>query len=101
MKAQKEWQILQERKQRARELQLEQESKIREEFDAKQEVIRKKQEEEKRKREADIKKQEELLKEIDDYIDNGIETPEVMREVVDSQPGKELCPFFTKTAACR
>nr|XP_031840438.1 U2 small nuclear ribonucleoprotein auxiliary factor 35 kDa subunit-related protein 1 isoform X2 [Nomia melanderi] len=101
VKAQKEWQILQERKQRARQLQLEQEAKIREEFEAKQEVIRKKQEEEKQKREEDIKKREELLKEIDDYIDNGIETPEAMREVVDSQPGKELCPFFTKTAACR
>ncbi|CAK9798249.1 U2 small nuclear ribonucleoprotein auxiliary factor 35 kDa subunit-related protein 1 [Anthophora quadrimaculata] len=101
VRAQKEWQILQERKQKARQLQLEQEAKIREEFEAKQEAIRKKQEEEKRKREEDIKKREQLLKEIDDYIDNGIKTPETLREVIDSQPGKELCPFFTKTGACR
>ncbi|KZC08380.1 U2 small nuclear ribonucleoprotein auxiliary factor 35 kDa subunit-related protein 1 [Dufourea novaeangliae] len=101
VKAQKEWQILQERKQKARQIQLEQETKIRQEFEAKQEVIRKKQEEEKRRRDEDIKKRELLLKEIDDYIDNGIKTPEALREVIDSQPGKELCPFFTKTGACR
>ncbi|XP_078041400.1 uncharacterized protein LOC144472312 [Augochlora pura] len=101
VRAQKEWHVLQERKQRARQLQLEQEAKIREEFEAKQEAIRKKQEEEKQKREEDIKKREQLVKEIDDYIDNGIKTPETLREVIDSQPGKELCPFFTKTAACR
>ncbi|XP_053970803.1 U2 small nuclear ribonucleoprotein auxiliary factor 35 kDa subunit-related protein 1 [Hylaeus volcanicus] len=101
VKAQKEWQVLQERKQKARQQQLEQEMKIREEFETKQEAIRKKQEEEKRKREEEIRKREELLKEIDDYIDNGIKTPEALREVINSQPGKELCPFFTKTGACR
>ena len=101
MKAQEEWQILQEKKQKARQLQLEQEAKIRQEFETKQEAIRKKQEEEKRRREEEIKRREQLLKEIDDYIDNGIKTPEALREVIDSQPGKELCPFFTKTGACR
>ncbi|XP_012151902.1 uncharacterized protein LOC100879762 isoform X2 [Megachile rotundata] len=100
-RAQQEWQILQERKRKARQLQLEQEAKIRQEFEAKQEVIRKKQEEEKRKREEDIRKREQLLKEIDDYIDDGIKTPEALREVIESQPGKELCPFFNKTGACR
>ncbi|XP_043510584.1 U2 small nuclear ribonucleoprotein auxiliary factor 35 kDa subunit-related protein 1 isoform X1 [Frieseomelitta varia] len=101
VKAQEEWQILQEKKQKARQLQLEQEAKVRQEFEAKQEAVRKKQEEEKRRREEEIRKREQLLKEIDDYIDNGIKTPEALREVIDSQPGKELCPFFTKTGACR
>ncbi|XP_034187004.2 uncharacterized protein LOC117607430 isoform X1 [Osmia lignaria lignaria] len=101
VRAQKEWQILQERKRKARLVQLEQEAKIRQEFEAKQEAIRKKQEEEKRKREEDIRKRELLLKEIDDYIDDGIKTPEALREVIESQPGKELCPFFSKTGACR
>lgn len=101
VKAQEEWKILQEKKQKARQLQLEQEAKIRQEFEAKQEAIRKKQEEEKRRREEEIRQREQLLKEIDDYIDNGIKTPEALREVIDSQPGKELCPFFTKTGACR
>ncbi|XP_043586954.1 U2 small nuclear ribonucleoprotein auxiliary factor 35 kDa subunit-related protein 2 isoform X2 [Bombus pyrosoma] len=101
VKAQEEWQILQEKKQKARQLQLEQEAKIRQEFETKQKAIRKKQEEERRRREEEIKRREQLLKEIDDYIDNGIKTPEALREVIDSQPSKELCPFFTKTGACR
>ncbi|KAF7389323.1 hypothetical protein HZH66_010460 [Vespula vulgaris] len=101
IKAQKEWRILQERKARARQQQLEQEEKIRKEFEAKQEIIRKKEEEEKRIREEEIRRRELLQKEIDDYIDKGIKTPEALRETIDSQPGKELCPFFTKTGACR
>ncbi|XP_047359436.1 U2 small nuclear ribonucleoprotein auxiliary factor 35 kDa subunit-related protein 1 isoform X2 [Vespa velutina] len=101
VKAQKEWHILQERKARARQQQLEQEEKIRKEFEAKQEIIRKKEEEEKRKREEEIKQRELLQKEIDDYIDEGIKTPEALRKTIDSQPGKELCPFFSKTGACR
>lgn len=101
VRAQQEWRILQERKARARQQQLEQEAKIRKEFEAKQELIRKKEEEEKRKREEEIKRREQVQKEIDDYIDEGIKTPEALRESIDSQPGKELCPFFTKTGACR
>lgn len=101
VKAQKEWRILQERKARAKQQQLEQEEKIRKEFEAKQEIIRKKEEEEKCKREEEIKQRELLQKEIDDYIDEGIKTPEALRETIDSQPGKELCPFFSKTGACR
>lgn len=92
---------MQEKKQKARQLQLEQEAKLRQEFEARQEAVRKKQEEEKRRREEEIRKREQLLKEIDDYIDNGIKTPDALREVIDSQPGKEPCPFFTKTGACR
>jgi len=37
---------------------------------------------------------------IDEYID-GAKTPEGLREVEDSQPNNELCPFFTKMGACR
>lgn len=75
--------------------------KILEEFKAKQQAIQKKKEEEKRKREEQLRKQEQLQKEIDDYIDDGVQTPEPLREVIDSQPSKDLCPFFTKTGACR
>ncbi|XP_024947015.1 U2 small nuclear ribonucleoprotein auxiliary factor 35 kDa subunit-related protein 1 isoform X3 [Cephus cinctus] len=99
--AQKEWRILQERKAKARQEQLEQEAKIRKEYEAKQEAIRLKKEQEKRLQEEEIKRHEELQRQIDDYIDNGTKTPEALRAVTESQPGKELCPFFTKTAACR
>lgn len=79
----------------------EQQQKLREELELKQEINRKKKEEEKRKYEEQLRKQEELRKEIDDYIDNGIKTPESLREVINSQPGKEICPFFAKTNTCR
>lgn len=75
--------------------------KIREEFEARLEAIQKKKEEEKRKREEQLRKQEQLQKEIDDYIDNGMKTPEALREVIDNQPSKDICPFFTKTGVCR
>jgi len=75
--------------------------KIREEFEAKRAIFLQKKEEEKKRREEQLRKQEQLQKEIDDYIDNGVKTPEVLREVVDNQPTKDLCPFFTKTGACR
>lgn len=100
-RAQKEWQILQERRAKAKQQQFEQQMKIREEFEAKQEEARKKREERKRKHEEQLRKQEQLRKEIDDYIDNGVKTPEILREVIDSQPSKDLCPFFMKTGACR
>ncbi|KAI4499429.1 hypothetical protein M0802_005325 [Mischocyttarus mexicanus] len=101
VKAKKEWLIVQARKAKARQQQLEQEEQIRKEFEARQEIIRKKEEEEKLKREEEIKQRELLHQEIDDYIDEGIKTPEVLRKTIDSQPGKELCPFFFKTGACR
>ncbi|KAG7211215.1 hypothetical protein KM043_010531 [Ampulex compressa] len=101
VRAQREWQVLQEQRMKARQEELEKEEKARREMEEKQEAIRKRKEEEKRKREEDMKRREEILKQIDDYIDNGIKTPEALREVIDSQPGKELCPFFSKTGACR
>lgn len=101
MNAQKEWRIIQEKKLKAKQLKLEQEEKIRREFEAKQEAIRLRKEEQCRKQEEEIRKHVELQKEINDYIDNGIKTPETLREIIDSQPNKELCPFFAKTGACR
>jgi len=75
--------------------------KLLEELNARQEAFQKRKEEEKQKREEQFRKQEQLRKEIDDYIDNGVQTPEPLREIIDSQPSKDLCPFFTKTGACR
>ena len=74
---------------------------IRKEYEEKQEALRKKHEEEKRQIEEQLKKQEEMQKEIDDYIDNGAKTPEALRVVTETQPGKEICQFYAKTGACR
>ncbi|KMQ87913.1 u2 small nuclear ribonucleoprotein auxiliary factor 35 kda subunit-related protein 1, partial [Lasius niger] len=101
VRVQKEWQVLQEQKAREEQQRLEQHMKIRKEFELRQEAVQKKKEEEKRKHEDQLRRQEQLQKEIDDYIDNGVKTPEALREVIDNQPSKDVCPFFTKTGVCR
>ncbi|XP_012279294.1 U2 small nuclear ribonucleoprotein auxiliary factor 35 kDa subunit-related protein 1 isoform X2 [Orussus abietinus] len=101
VKAQEEWRVQQERKARARQEQLQQEAKIRQEFEEKQKAQRAKKEEEQRLRDAEFERQRDLQRRIDEYIDEGASTPETFRVVTDSQPGRELCPFFTKTGACR
>ncbi|EFN80401.1 U2 small nuclear ribonucleoprotein auxiliary factor 35 kDa subunit-related protein 2 [Harpegnathos saltator] len=101
VRAQKEWQVLQQQKEKERQEQLQQQIKIQKEFEAKYEESRKKEEERRRKRKEQLKKREQLQKDIEDYVDNGAKTPEALREVSETQPGKELCPFFMKTGACR
>ncbi|XP_011866151.1 PREDICTED: U2 small nuclear ribonucleoprotein auxiliary factor 35 kDa subunit-related protein 2 [Vollenhovia emeryi] len=99
--AQKKWQILEEQRAKEEQERREKEMKIHEEFEAIRAVLLKKKEEEKKEREEQLRKQVQLLKEIDNYIDNGVKTPEALREVSDNQPTKDLCPFFSKTGACR
>lgn len=74
---------------------------MQEEFEAKKEALLKKEEEYRQKRKELLRQREQLWKDIDDYIENGAKTPEALREVSETQPGKDLCPFFTKTGACR
>ncbi|KAK0082424.1 hypothetical protein PV325_010411 [Microctonus aethiopoides] len=100
-KAQKEWKEVQERKAKARQEQLRQEELIRKEFEKKQEELKRKREEWQRLKDEELKRQENIEREINEYIDDGAKTPEILRVITDSQPGKELCPFFSKTATCR
>ena len=55
----------------------------------------------KRRRDDSHKISDRLRKEIDAYIDDGAATPEQMRTFNETQPRKEICPFFAKTGACR
>lgn len=64
-------------------------------------MLRQKKEEALRREEEESKRIEEVRREIDAYIDEGTRTPEVLREVKNTQLGKDLCPFFSKTGACR
>ncbi|XP_033223186.1 U2 small nuclear ribonucleoprotein auxiliary factor 35 kDa subunit-related protein 1 [Belonocnema kinseyi] len=101
LRAQEEWRSLQERREKARQEKLEQEEMIRKEYEAKQEALRKKQAEEKQRMEEEMKRQQQMQKVIDDYIDEGAKTPPVLRRIVETQPGKDICQFFAKTGACR
>lgn len=101
IRAQEKWQVLQEQIAKEEQEKREQEMKIIEKLEMMRVAILKKKEEDRKKREEQLRKQEQLQKEINDYIDNGTKTPDVLHEFVDNQPTKELCPFFTKTGACR
>lgn len=50
---------------------------------------------EKREREAD------LLRRIDAYVNGAPSMPEELNEIAESNPGKQPCQFFIKTATCR
>ncbi|XP_012535664.2 U2 small nuclear ribonucleoprotein auxiliary factor 35 kDa subunit-related protein 2 [Monomorium pharaonis] len=100
-RAHEKWQVLQEQKAKAEQEKLEQEMKVREELETIRIELLKKKEEEQKKREERLRKQEQLEKDINDYIDNGAKTPEALRQIIETQSTKELCPFFTKTGACR
>lgn len=80
---------------------MEQEAKVRQEFEAKQKKLFKRREEEKQRQEMLLKQQADMRKEIDDYIDHGSKTPDALRKVTNSQPGRDACPFFAKTGTCR
>lgn len=100
-KSQKEFQDQQQRKEEARQTQREQEELVRKEYDERHEQILKKKREEQKRFEEELKKQKEFERQLDDYIDDGANTPENMRTFKETNPGKELCPFFDKTNACR
>ncbi|XP_063983837.1 centrosomin-like isoform X3 [Diachasmimorpha longicaudata] len=101
VKAQDDWKLLQERRAKARAEQHHQEEILRKDFEAKQQLLNKQKEEAQSRQEEELKRQEDLRNAIDSYIDEGAKTPESLRAVMDSKPGKELCPFFAKTAACK
>lgn len=46
-------------------------------------------------------KQADLERRIQAYVDGISEIPVELFEVAETNPGKELCPFFVKTATCR
>ena len=89
------------RKAKAREIQLAQEEILRKEYEEMQENHRKKKEAERRRRDEQKKVYERMKKDFDAYIDDGSRTPKQLRSMSETQPGKEICPFFNKTGACR
>lgn len=76
-------------------------TKLDKKFEAKKKELERKEKEKRHKRKKQLQKRQQVLKDIEDYIENGGKTPEALRQVKETQPGKDLCPFFTKTGACR
>lgn len=99
--AQQQWKERQERLARAKEEKARQELQIREEWELEQKRQREAEEEENRKEAEKLKKQEELMCQIDDFIKHGGELPPSVNISTETHPNKPVCPFFSKTGACR
>lgn len=99
--AQQRWTERQERLARAREEKARQELQIREEWELEQKKQKEVEEEERRKEDEKVKKQEDLMRQIDDFIKHGGELPASVNISTETHPDKPVCPFFSKTGACR
>lgn len=101
VEAQKRWRELQLKLELAREERVKQNERIRHEWEYEQKrlkelkALKEKQEEDKKRH------QEELLEEINNFIEHGGEIPDTLKTNSESNPHKEICPFFKKTGACR
>lgn len=97
----KRWKKLQEKLELAKEERLKQAARIKEEWEREQKrlkLLKKQKEEEEQEK---IHKQEELQLKINNFIENGGELPEDLKQDLESNPLKPTCPFFEKTGACR
>ncbi|XP_069677048.1 U2 small nuclear ribonucleoprotein auxiliary factor 35 kDa subunit-related protein 2-like isoform X2 [Periplaneta americana] len=78
-----------------------QELRIREEWELEQKKQKEAEEEVKKKEAEKLKKQEDLMRQINDFITHGGEIPSSINISTETHPNKPLCPFFSKTGACR
>lgn len=99
--AQKQWQELQSKLEKVRQEREKQNEAIKLEWEREQQKLREIKLQ-KEKQAEEICKQQELIREqIDNFIKNGGEIPQQLKESFDSNPNKPTCPFFQKTGACR
>nr|CAD7423478.1 unnamed protein product [Timema monikensis] len=99
--AQRQWRERQVKLALAREEKTKQELRIREEWESEQNKLRMAEEIESKKKEEKQRQQDELLKQIDDFINKGKDLPISLMVTNETNPNKPLCPFFSKTGACR
>ncbi|CAG2056152.1 unnamed protein product [Timema podura] len=99
--AQRQWRERQAKLALAREENTKQELRIREEWELEQNKLRVAEEIESKKKEEKQRQQDELLKQIDDFINKGKDLPLSLTVTNETNPNKPLCPFFSKTGACR
>lgn len=100
--AQERWRQKQELAKQEAEVREKQQALIREEWEKEQK--QKLKEEEKKKLEEERKKEEmdRILAEMDLFISGELrELPSELNVSTETQPGKEICPFFQKVGACR
>lgn len=99
--AQKQWQELQIKVEQIRQEREKQNEIIRLEWEREQKRLEEIKLQKEKEAEEKRKQEERFREEINNFIKNGGEVPEQLKESFDSNPGKPLCPFFQKTGACR
>lgn len=74
---------------------------IQKEFEASQKRIRELQEKKQRQAEEQQRKHNLFLRRLDDYIERCGTLPEELHLTAETNPGKPICSFFSKTSTCR
>lgn len=98
---QERWNIKQEKLAKIHEAQEQEKLRIRVEFEANKERLRKLKEEKIRLAEERLEQHKRLAEAIDRYISGGGSCPDELKVNAESNPGKAVCPFFEKTSTCR
>nr|XP_022918721.1 U2 small nuclear ribonucleoprotein auxiliary factor 35 kDa subunit-related protein 2 [Onthophagus taurus] len=97
----KKWEFLSRKLANAREERSRQQALIKAEWEAERQKLKEIEEQKLKELEEKIARDKVLREEIDHYIENGGELPEQFVGSLETNPNKELCPFFKKTATCR
>lgn len=95
------WKIKQEKLAKIHEAQEQERLRIRAEFEANKERLRKLKEEKIRLAEEKVEQHQRLADAIDRYISGNGSLPDELNVSAESNPGKAMCPFFEKTSTCR
>lgn len=101
VEAQKQFKELQYKLAIAREERIRQNELIKQEWEKEQQSLKEKKEKEEKELLEKIKHQEHLNELVQNFLLYGGETPEHLRTYSETNPNKELCPFFKKTSTCR
>lgn len=99
--AQKQFRELQKRIAAAREERAVRNAKIRLEWEREQQKLKELKAEKERQLEEQRKLQEKQFEEVEAFLQDGGDTPEHLKGILETNPGKTVCPFFQKTGACR
>nr|CAI5854338.1 unnamed protein product [Callosobruchus analis] len=99
--AQKKFREYQERQRIAREEREKQNEKIRKEWEQEQQKLKDKKEKERIEKEKEQEHLKKLNERVEWFLENGGETPEHLKLTMETNPNKQICPFFQKTGACR
>lgn len=101
VEAQKQFRELQTKLALAREERAKQNELIKLEWEKEQQKLKEKREKEENELNEKIKKQEQLNDLVNNFLTNGGDTPQHLKTLSETNPNKELCPFFKKTSTCR